>query len=89
MGETQTSVSVFNFGHFLLKYVSILREINSGNSRNAKSAILTQLEALNFDFYEFLYFLKAEIYQTDRIQSPKICQKWHFIAYRTHEIDFT
>ena len=31
----------------------ILREINFGDSKTAKSAILTLLEALNFDFYEF------------------------------------
>ena len=30
----------------------ILREINFGDSKSAKSAILSQLEALNFDFYE-------------------------------------
>ena len=39
----------------------ILREINFKDSRSAKSAILTHLEALNFDLYEFLHFLKAEI----------------------------
>ena len=37
--------------------------------RSAKSAILTHSEALNFDFYEFLHFLKAEIYQIDKMQS--------------------
>ena len=41
----------------------ILREINFRDSRSAKSAILTHLELLNFDFCEFLYFLKAEIDQ--------------------------
>ena len=39
----------------------ILREINFGDSRSAKSAILTHLEALKFDFLEFLHFMKAEI----------------------------
>ena len=39
----------------------ILREINFGDFRSAKSAILTHLEALDFDFYGFLHFLKAEI----------------------------
>ena len=29
----------------------VLREINFGDSGSAKSAILTHLEALNFDFY--------------------------------------
>ena len=49
----------------------ILREINFWDSKNAKLAILTHLEALNFDFQEFLHFLKAVIYQIDKIQSPK------------------
>ena len=39
----------------------ILREINFRNSKSAKSAILTHLEALNFAF--FFNFLKAENYQ--------------------------
>ena len=34
----------------------ILREINFWDSKNAKLAILTHLEPLNFDFYEFLHF---------------------------------
>ena len=29
---------------------------NFGDSRSAKSAVLTQLEALNFHFYDFLQF---------------------------------
>ena len=36
----------------------ILREINFVDYISAKSAISTHLEALNFDFYEFLYFLR-------------------------------
>ena len=47
-----------------------LREINFGDSRSAKSAIFTHLEALNFDFYEFFHFLKAEIYSMNKIHSP-------------------
>ena len=35
----------------------ILREISFANSKSAKHAILTHLEALNFDFYEFMHFL--------------------------------
>ena len=38
----------------------ILREINFGDFGSAKFAIFTHSEALNFDFYEFLHFLKAE-----------------------------
>ena len=48
----------------------ILREINFGNSRSAKFAICAILEAPNFDFYEFLHFLKAEIYQLSHFKSP-------------------
>ena len=44
----------------------ILREIIFGDSWSAKSAILTHLEALNFDFYGFFHFLKAEIYQINK-----------------------
>ena len=51
-------------------FTKILREINFGDSRSAKSAILTNSEALNFDFYEIVQFLKAEIYQISQIQSP-------------------
>ena len=37
----------------------ILREINFGNSKSAKSAILTHLEALNCDFHEFFALLEG------------------------------
>ena len=37
----------------------ILCEIKIGDSRVLESSNLTQLEALNFDFLEFLYFLKG------------------------------
>ena len=49
----------------------ILREINFGDSRSEKAVILTHLEAVKYDFYEFLHFLKAEIYQISKIQSQK------------------
>ena len=35
-----------------------------------KNAILIHLEALNFDFYEFLHFLMTETYQMKKILSP-------------------
>ena len=50
----------------------ILREINFGGSRSAKSAISKHLEALNFDFCEFLHFLKAEIDQFNKFRATKI-----------------
>ena len=49
----------------------ILREINFGDSRSAKSAILTHLKALNFDFRDFLNFLKAEICQINKTKNGK------------------
>ena len=49
----------------------ILREINIGDSKRAKSATFTPLESLNFDIYEIFHLLKDEIYQMDKIQSPK------------------
>ena len=52
----------------------ILREITFGDSRSAKSAILTHLEALNFDFYEFLHFMKADIYQLTKFRHPEIAK---------------
>ena len=45
----------------------IFRQLNFGDFRGANSAIVTLLETLNFDFYYFLHFLKAEIYQINKI----------------------
>ena len=46
----------------------ILGEISFGHSRSAKFAIWKHFEALHYDFYEFLHFLKAEFYQINKIQ---------------------
>ena len=51
--------------------IQILREINFGHSGSAISAIITHLQALNFEFDEFLYFFKAVIYQISKIQTSK------------------
>ena len=67
----------------------ILREIKFGDSKSAKSAIFTHLETLNSDFYEFLYLLKAEIYQIYKIQSPKNGKTGIFRTSRLSKIDFT
>ena len=45
------------------------------DSKSAKSAILTLLEALNFDFWEFLHFLKAEIAKLTKFRAPKMAKK--------------
>ena len=64
--------TVWKFQDFAI--TQILREINFEGSRSAKSAILTLLEALNFDFSEFLHILKGECYQINKIQSPKMAK---------------
>ena len=59
--------TVWKFKNFSIAH--ILRETNWGDSSCVKSAILTHLEALNFDLYEFLHYLVAEIDQTTDLQS--------------------
>ena len=54
---------------FYVRITRILREINFGDSTSAKYAIATHSEALNFDCWEFVHFLEAEIYQINKIQS--------------------
>ena len=44
-----------------ISITQILREINFWGCTSAKSTIITHLDALNFDSYEVLHFLKAEI----------------------------
>ena len=48
---------VHKFHNFSI--TQILREIYFEDSRSAKSAIFSHFEAANFDFDEFLHFLKA------------------------------
>ena len=57
------------------------REINFGESRILKFAILIDLDGLNFEFDEFLQFLKAEISQINKWQklqfySLQILKNW-------------
>ena len=66
--KSELTYTVWKFHEFFI--TQILHEINFWDSRSAQSAILTQSEALNFHFYEFLHFLKAEIHQIHKIHSP-------------------
>ena len=52
----------------------ILREFNFGDSRSAKSVILTHLEAMKLDFCELLHFLEAENYKLIIFRAPKIAK---------------
>jgi len=59
---------VWKFHDFSI--TQILREINFGDFRRAKSAISTRLEALDFDFHEFLNFSNPGFYQMGEIPRP-------------------
>ena len=63
--------SLTQCGNFMIFVciIQILREINFEDFWSAKSANVTHLEALKLDFYEFLYFLKTEIYHMNKIHS--------------------
>ena len=52
-------------------------------------SILGILEALNFGFYEFLHFLKGEIDQINKIQSPINGKYGSVITSRIPKINFT
>ena len=72
-----------------LSVSQILREINFGDCKSAKSALLTHLGALNFDFHVFLQFLKTEMCQINKIQSSKNGKKGIFRSSKSSKIDFT
>ena len=50
----------------------ILREFNFGDSRSAKSVILTHLEAIKFDLNEFLHYLKAGVNKLTKFRDPEM-----------------
>ena len=52
-------------------------------------SIFAQLEAINFDFDQFLHFLKTEIYQIIKIQSPKNGRNGSFRTSKFSKIDYT
>ena len=79
--------TVWKFHEFYI--TQILREKRFWEHSRAKSAILTHLEALNFDFCEFLHFQKAENYQIDKIQSLKEGKNSNFRTSKFFKIDFT
>ena len=66
----------------------ILREINFWDSRIAECHFST-FRGSEFLFYEFLHFLKAEIYQMTKIQSPKNGKNGSIRPFRYIKLDFT
>ena len=71
--QTEHSVEISQFF-----YHSDLREINFWDSRSAYSAILTNLEALNFDFNESVHFFQAGNY---KIHKPENGKKGNFCTF--------
>ena len=67
----------------------ILREINFRDYRSVKSANFVISEALNFDFYEFLHFLKIEIYKNNQFRALKIAKTAVLLTSRFSKNDFT
>ena len=67
VGNTDYKTILRKFHDFSIP--QILCEINFVDSRSAKVAILTHLEALKLDFCEFLHFFGAKIYQMNKIHS--------------------
>ena len=80
-------ITLWAFHYFCITL--ILRQIIFGDFRNAKFTISTHLEALNFDVYDFLHFMKAKIYQNNKIQRPINCKSGGFETPRFSKINFT
>ena len=55
-----------------------LHKINFEDSRAAKSAILTYLEALKLDYYEILHFWKVKIDQKSKFRVSIIAKNGIF-----------
>ena len=55
--ESIISMTVWKLPNFSV--IQILREIIVGESRVSKSTILTNLEGLNFELYEFFHFFEG------------------------------
>ena len=56
----------------IVSATQILREMNFRDYKRAKTAVLTFLEALNFDFDEFLHFLGAVFDQSQNSEPQKL-----------------
>ena len=72
-------ITMWKFHDFSI--TQIVREINFREFRHAKSAISTRLEALNFDFHEFLHFLNPDFYQMDKNSQTLKGQKQQFLHF--------
>ena len=64
------------FSEFFVTHIS--GEIYFDIYRSSKTALFGFLEALNFDFYEFWHFLKAEMYPIQKLSAPRIAKMAFF-----------
>ena len=71
---------MWKFHNFSVTHISC--EINFGDSKIKKSAILIHLAALNFDLDEFLHFSMVANYQIDKMQDPKNGKNSSFRKFR-------
>ena len=83
-----TCCTVWKFHDFPI--TQILREINFEYFRSAKSAILTHLEALNFDFFfYFFYFIfiltRFECWHLPKVEYSELqkMQNRHFLNFKS------
>ena len=72
--KSRNSIKLFTI-HTVWKFhdfsiIQILCEIKIGKSRVSKSGIFTHLEALNFDFYEFM---QKPMYSDSNLKIPSNC----------------
>ena len=66
---------MWNFLDFSVTQILREREINFGDSRSSKNAILTVLEVLNFDFSKFEQLSSpkcAKIQSSESLKLPKM-----------------
>ena len=78
------SFTVWKFHDFSITL--ILREINLWNSRNAKTAILSHLQALNFDFYNFCTFWRLIFTQSTKFAAPKMAKMAVFTLLESEKL---
>ena len=77
--------TVWKFKNFSI--TQILREINFGEFKSAKSAVFAILEALNFCFYYFLRFLNDKItkFKAPKMSKTAILEFWFHVKSTWHK----
>ena len=79
--------TMWKFDYFSI--TQILRKIDLGDCRSAKSTMWTHSEDLNFGIYEFLHFLRLKLTKSTKFRTPKMAKNDRFRFSRFSKIDFT